>query len=517
MKIIFKQVLPLLVILTGCTPIIYTTSQPAYTDQALQGYADLPQTTQVFYDELSPYGQWIDYPDYGYVWQPNVDADFRPYDTNGNWVYSDYGWTWVSDYSWGWAPFHYGRWFYDGNYGWLWAPGNQWAPAWVTWGQSGNYYGWAPIPPRADINRGWRPGNNDWSYVDARHIATVNVHNYVVRNNVTVVNNTAIINNINTGNGNGRTGMILYNRGPRSIDVENTTHTSIQPVKINESPRPGQSLSGGQLTVYRPAIRQNIVSGNTAPAPQKVIAYRQNGNQGNFHQNPQRDQPAPGMGNGQRNDQNPAQPQLQPGQGQGNTPTPNQQYQRPGNNQNFNQPQIQPDQSQRNNPNQQHQRPDNRPNNNQNLLQPLVQPGQGQGNTPTPNQQYQRPGNRQDNIQNLVQPQVQPNQGRNNNPQQNQPNPRPGNGQNNLPTPNMQLLKQRELMNQQQNLPVQQQAKPVATPNPAPQPQIRPVQAPNLPAQPRPMVPKSQPIKTNNQPPPEKKVTPPPPPVKESN
>ncbi|MDB5138465.1 MAG: hypothetical protein JWR12_381 [Mucilaginibacter sp.] len=43
MKIIFKQVLPLLVILTGCTPIIYTTSQPAYTDQALQGYADLPQ------------------------------------------------------------------------------------------------------------------------------------------------------------------------------------------------------------------------------------------------------------------------------------------------------------------------------------------------------------------------------------------------------------------------------------------------------------------------------------------
>src|ERR1035437_7764539 len=78
---------------------------------------------QVFYDELSPYGQWIDYPDYGYVWLPNVDSDFRPYDTNGYWVYSDYGWTWVSNYSWGWAPFHYGNWFYDGSYGWLWEPG----------------------------------------------------------------------------------------------------------------------------------------------------------------------------------------------------------------------------------------------------------------------------------------------------------------------------------------------------------------------------------------------------------
>src|SRR6266567_1899101 len=58
---------------------------------------------QEFYDQLSPYGNWIDYPGYGYVFMPNVEPDFKPYSTNGHWVYTDEGWTWASDYSWGWA------------------------------------------------------------------------------------------------------------------------------------------------------------------------------------------------------------------------------------------------------------------------------------------------------------------------------------------------------------------------------------------------------------------------------
>jgi hypothetical protein len=95
---------------------------------------------QTFYDNLSPYGQWIDYPNYGYVWSPSVGADFKPYATNGHWVYTDMGWTWASDYNWGWATFHYGRWFYDNSYGWLWVPGYDWAPAWVSWRSSNDYY-----------------------------------------------------------------------------------------------------------------------------------------------------------------------------------------------------------------------------------------------------------------------------------------------------------------------------------------------------------------------------------------
>ena len=48
---------------------------------------------QTFYDELSPHGRWIDYPEHGYVWVPNAGADFRPYSTNGHWV-------WTEDYDW---------------------------------------------------------------------------------------------------------------------------------------------------------------------------------------------------------------------------------------------------------------------------------------------------------------------------------------------------------------------------------------------------------------------------------
>jgi hypothetical protein len=65
---------------------------------------------QVFYNELSPYGQWLNDPDYGYVWVPAVGAEFHPYYTNGYWVMTVYGQMWVSDYPWGWGPFHYGRW-----------------------------------------------------------------------------------------------------------------------------------------------------------------------------------------------------------------------------------------------------------------------------------------------------------------------------------------------------------------------------------------------------------------------
>src|SRR5690606_12331744 len=67
---------------------------------------------QIFYDELSPYGDWVNDPQYGYVWIPYVDRDFRPYVSNGYWVNTEYGNTWYSDYEWGWAPFHYGRWFH---------------------------------------------------------------------------------------------------------------------------------------------------------------------------------------------------------------------------------------------------------------------------------------------------------------------------------------------------------------------------------------------------------------------
>ena len=137
---------------------------------------------QTFYDELSPHGRWIDYPEYGYVWAPNIGPDFQPYSTGGHWVWSDeYDWMWVSDYSWGWAPFHYGRWFHDPFYGWMWVPGYDWSPAWVSWRTGGDYYGWAPIRPGINISIGfgnYNPPSNYWCFAPRRYINSRHIGNY---------------------------------------------------------------------------------------------------------------------------------------------------------------------------------------------------------------------------------------------------------------------------------------------------------------------------------------------------
>lgn len=228
--------------------------------------AQVSVSFQVFYDQLSPYGTWVSYPDYGYVWVPGAGAGFRPYGTRGHWVYTEEGWTWVSDYSWGWATFHYGNWFYDDSYGWMWIPGYEWAPAWVTWGEYGGNYCWAPIGPRVDIGVAYstyRPPANYWVFCPRERITSVNVSNYYVRNvhTTTVVNNITVINNVNRGNG--RT----YFRGPQATNVERFTHTTVRPVAVRPAERPGAAaVRNGQLAIYRPAIQR----GNASARPTQV-------------------------------------------------------------------------------------------------------------------------------------------------------------------------------------------------------------------------------------------------------
>lgn len=226
--------------------------------------AQVSVSFQVFYDQLSPYGTWVSYPDYGYVWVPGAGAGFRPYGTGGHWVYTEYGWTWVSDYNWGWATFHYGNWFYDDAYGWMWVPGYEWAPAWVTWGEYGGDYCWAPIGPRVDIGvvySTYRPPAYYWNFCPRERITSVNVSNYYVRNvhNTTVINNITVINNVNRGNGH------AYLRGPQPANVERFTHTTVRPMAVRPAERPGAaSVRNGQLAIYRPAVQPN--NGSARPA-----------------------------------------------------------------------------------------------------------------------------------------------------------------------------------------------------------------------------------------------------------
>ena len=161
---------------------------------------------QVFYDDLSPYGTWVDNPDYGYVWVPDVAPGFRPYSTNGYWLFTDEGWTWVSNYPWGWAPFHYGRWYTDAAYGPIWVPDYEWGPGWVTWRRSAGYYGWAPIGPGVSISIAYGSGYdlpyNQWTFVRDRDFGRRNIYNYYVNSssNTTIINNSTVINNIQVDN-----------------------------------------------------------------------------------------------------------------------------------------------------------------------------------------------------------------------------------------------------------------------------------------------------------------------------
>ncbi|MGB2867648.1 MAG: DUF6600 domain-containing protein [Bacteroidota bacterium] len=227
---------------------------------------------QVFYDELSPHGVWVDYPRYGYVWIPNGDPGFSPYATAGHWVYTEYGWTWVSDYPWGWATFHYGRWDFDDTYGWFWVPDDEWGPAWVSWRRSPGYYGWAPLRPGISLSISFGGGNYErserWIFVRDGDISRSDVSSrYINRSrNVTIINNSSVI--INTRKDNRRN--VTYVVGPDRDDVQRATRTTITSVAIRENDKPGRQWSNGELHIYRPQVQKRSANGQS-PAPTRVM------------------------------------------------------------------------------------------------------------------------------------------------------------------------------------------------------------------------------------------------------
>ena len=220
---------------------------------------------QTFYSELSPYGQWVDDPEYGYVWVPDVDPGFRPYYTSGHWVMTRYGAMWVSGYSWGWAPFHYGRWVYNSYYGWVWIPDTVWGPAWVSWRWGGSYCGWAPLGPGISI--GFSFGSSYsvpydwWVFVPQRYCLSASFYNYRLAsvNNITYVRNTTIINNTYVNNN------VTYAAGPRINDIQKVTGNKVSVYNVSNGSRPGKtSVLGNSVMTYRPQVTK-ASKGNAKP------------------------------------------------------------------------------------------------------------------------------------------------------------------------------------------------------------------------------------------------------------
>jgi hypothetical protein len=228
-----------------------------------EDYRDYPSRmdTSYFYDYLAPYGAWVDYPAYGYVWIPyGTRYGWRPY-TYGRWLWTSHGWTWISSYEWGWAPFHYGRWSWDVSLGWFWVPGHIWGPAWVSWRNGGAYIGWAPLPPDVEFVFGvgirtlpYPLPDTFWVFVDGRHFMSSGIYSYVlpVERNYTIVRTTITKTNIMDRN------RVIMNQG---IDVETVgrvTKTKISKYEVFDSKDPRTaSVRVGEVQVHRPRIREN--------------------------------------------------------------------------------------------------------------------------------------------------------------------------------------------------------------------------------------------------------------------
>ena len=221
---------------------------------------------QLFYDQLSPYGQWIEYSNYGYVWIPDAGPDFVPYSTNGHWIFTDDGWAWDSDYNWGWAAFHYGRWSFSDSFGWFWVPDNEWGPAWVNWREADGYYGWSPMEPgisvAMSIDGTYNSQNDHWMFVNNRDIERTDINIYYVNRtdqdrilrNSTVIHNTYIDHSRHS----------TYVTGPSRSQVQRFTGRTITPVIIKENNKPGKEINNGQLRIYRPQVVTNNSVGKKA-------------------------------------------------------------------------------------------------------------------------------------------------------------------------------------------------------------------------------------------------------------
>jgi len=219
------------------------------------------EDTSLFYDRLSPYGNWTNFSPYGYVWTPRqMGYRWRPY-SDGHWVWTDDGWTWIANEEWGDIPFHYGRWGWDNDMGWFWVPGTDWGPAWVTWRSNDQYMGWAPLPPGVEFSAGMNFNSlsiniplNFWVFIQGPHFQDQNLNPYVLpfERNQTIVNYTSMHNNIYTRNNR------IVNEGIGVDEVRRITGRAVPTYGLQDARQPGRTkVVGQEVQMFRPAIRQN--------------------------------------------------------------------------------------------------------------------------------------------------------------------------------------------------------------------------------------------------------------------
>jgi len=241
--------------------------------------AEASVTFSYFYENLQPYGEWLDVQDYGYCWQPvGMPKGWRPY-TNGSWAYTNAGWTWISNEEFGSITYHYGRWINLEGIGWIWRPDYTWGPAWVSWRQSDDYIGWAPLPPEADfrpevglgiwVDRDYDVGPAAYTFCETRFLGEPLLRNYFVpRNrNSALIHSSLNITNITLIESPGQ-GRIVFNGG---LDYRRISARSEHRIEMLELVRRTERdwgdhhrqelsrIAGNQLIINAPVVEAPLV------------------------------------------------------------------------------------------------------------------------------------------------------------------------------------------------------------------------------------------------------------------
>lgn len=231
-----------------------------------------------FYAGLADQGNWVETPEYGYVFIPYRQAHvsgWRPY-TYGRWVWTSYGWTWASDEPFGWATYHYGRWAFVGGYGWAWVPGYTWGPAWVAWRYGDAAIGWAPLYPGYVVYSASYPVYYDhWVFIGPRYFYgyPVHHHHYGWHDSHHYYSSTSWAHNWRDPRSSGT----VYAGPPRGY-VERHGGTAVRTTRLQSVSRPGEvrSVSGNgapdRMSFYRPDARgaRRPSAGSSVKAPRNV-------------------------------------------------------------------------------------------------------------------------------------------------------------------------------------------------------------------------------------------------------
>lgn len=248
---IMKRLLAFSSLIILLTPASLVQAAPRSDLSHQDGGADM------FYDDLLPYGEWIEAEPGMLVWRPHYAYDdWQPY-TVGRWVWTRHGWYWLSNEPFGWAVFHYGRWSMHSRFGWVWHPGRVWGPAWVEWRYSNSYVGWAPLPPVAVFHltfgvrftRHWVAPVNAWCFVPYSSFGSAIHRNHILPQERV----RRIIGTTRRGRTTTIDRDVIVNRGVDRDLIERRGSVRIDRFDVNAGSRErSEAIRNGRIETYRP-------------------------------------------------------------------------------------------------------------------------------------------------------------------------------------------------------------------------------------------------------------------------